>query len=379
MCLVHDPRATSPYERTFTVEYLGNVVGGPPVKYLNVEMDLLKQLAQEQIVAGEPVWFGCDVGPQMSMDLGIWDAALYDYASVYDHEFGLSKPDRLVYRASQMTHAMLFTGVDVVDGAARRWRVENSWGDEKGIKGYWTMNDSWFDEYVFEIAVPEAPAPAGARRAPRRRTDRAARLGPHGKPRLSVDLGRVRRIDVGGASLAVREWGDEAGRPLVFVHSLGPSSSAAFLGLAAEPLVQAGFHLVAMDLPGFGESPEVPADAYDVGRLAELVWAVADAYGIDRTVIMGHSWGGAIGCLATALHPDRVEALVLVDSGHLDWGDSDPEMLAQPLDEMIRRSEGFRLRAPDLAAIAAELEVAEDDRSRRRRSRSGSPTTATAD
>jgi len=154
VCLVHDPRATSPYGRTFTVEYLGNVVGGPPVKYLNVEMDLLKRLALEQIVAGEPVWFGCDVGPQMSMDLGIWDAALYDYASVYDHEFGLSKPDRLVYRDSQMTHAMLFTGVDVVDGAPRRWRVENSWGDEKGIKGYWTMNDSWFDQYVFEIAVP---------------------------------------------------------------------------------------------------------------------------------------------------------------------------------------------------------------------------------
>ena len=178
---------------------------------------------------------------------------------------------------------------------------------------------------------------------------------------MSLDLGRVRRVDVGGSPLAVREWGDEGGRPLVFVHSLGPSSSAAFLGLAAEPLVQAGFHLVAMDLPGFGESPPLPADEYDVGRLAERVWAVADAYGIDRTVIMGHSWGGAIGCLATAAHPDRVEALVLVDSGHLDWGESDPEMLAKPLEEMVRFSEGLRLRAPDLAAIAAELEVSEDD------------------
>ena len=159
VCLVHDPRSTSPYGRTFTVDYLGNVVGGPPVKYLNVEMGLLKRLAQQQIVAGEPVWFGCDVGPQMSLDLGIWDAALYDYASVYDHQSGLAKADRLVYRESQMTHAMLFTGVDVVDGAPRRWRVENSWGDEKGIKGYWTMNDSWFDEYVFEIAVPKRLLP----------------------------------------------------------------------------------------------------------------------------------------------------------------------------------------------------------------------------
>jgi bleomycin hydrolase len=52
-----------------------------------------------------------------------------------------------------MTHAMLFTGMDVVDGKARRWRVENSWGDENGEKGYYLMNDNWFDEYLFEIAA----------------------------------------------------------------------------------------------------------------------------------------------------------------------------------------------------------------------------------
>jgi len=158
-CLVHDPRATSPYGRTFTVDHLGNVVGGPAVTYLNVEMELLKRLAQEQLVGGEPVWFGCDVGQQMSLDLGLWDAALYDYGSIYDHEFAMGKADRLVYRDSLMTHAMLFTGVDVIDGVPRRWRVENSWGDEKGVKGYWTMNDSWFDEYVFEIAVPRRLLP----------------------------------------------------------------------------------------------------------------------------------------------------------------------------------------------------------------------------
>jgi len=39
-----------------------------------------------------------------------------------------------------------------VDGKSRRWRVENSWGDENGNKGFFVMNDSWFDEYMFEIA-----------------------------------------------------------------------------------------------------------------------------------------------------------------------------------------------------------------------------------
>ncbi len=52
-----------------------------------------------------------------------------------------------------MTHAMAFTGVDVVDGKPRRCRVENSWGDDVGEKGFFLLTDSWFDEYVFEIAA----------------------------------------------------------------------------------------------------------------------------------------------------------------------------------------------------------------------------------
>ncbi|MGF1427023.1 aminopeptidase C [Kitasatospora sp. LaBMicrA B282] len=159
VCLVHDPRATSPVGRTFTVEYLGNVVDAPPVVYLNVPMELLKRLAMESIVGGEPVWFGCDVKKMMRADAGVWDAALFDYAAVYDAPFTMDKADRLLHHETRMTHAMLFTGVDLVDGAPRRWRVENSWGEEKADRGFWTMNDSWFGEHVFEIAVRRSALP----------------------------------------------------------------------------------------------------------------------------------------------------------------------------------------------------------------------------
>ena len=80
VCLVNDPRASSPYGRTFTVEHLGNVVGAPPVTYLNVESDLMKSLAAQAIVGGEPVWFGCDTGQMSNADLGLWDAGLFDRA-----------------------------------------------------------------------------------------------------------------------------------------------------------------------------------------------------------------------------------------------------------------------------------------------------------
>ncbi|WP_229377345.1 aminopeptidase C [Streptomyces sp. VRA16 Mangrove soil] len=159
VCLVHDPRESSPFGRTFTVEHLGNVVEAPPVVYLNVEMELLKRLSMESVVGGEPVWFGCDVARMMHSDLGLWDAGLYDYEAVYDTPLAMDKASRLIHHETQMTHAMLFTGVDVVDGAPRRWRVENSWGAEKADKGFWTMNDSWFGEHVFEVAVRRSALP----------------------------------------------------------------------------------------------------------------------------------------------------------------------------------------------------------------------------
>jgi bleomycin hydrolase len=159
VCLVHDPRASSPVGRTFTVEYLGNVLGAPPVVYLNVDMSVMKDIAARTLQAGEPVWFGCDVGKMMSNDYGVWDASLYDLSSVYDTAFTLDKADRLLYHETRMTHAMLFTGVDVLDGVVRRWRVENSWGADKGKDGFYTMNDSWFDQYVFEIAARRGELP----------------------------------------------------------------------------------------------------------------------------------------------------------------------------------------------------------------------------
>ncbi|MDG2423774.1 MAG: C1 family peptidase [Phycisphaerales bacterium] len=154
VCLVNDPRPTSPTGRTFTVEYLGNIVGGDPVKYLNVDMDVIKSTSASVLQDGEPVWFGCDVGKMFKRDIGIWDTDLYDYEGLFGSPLALSKSDRLLYHQSLMTHAMLFTGVDIRDKCVQRWRVENSWGEDRvGRKGFQVMNDNWFDEYVLEIAA----------------------------------------------------------------------------------------------------------------------------------------------------------------------------------------------------------------------------------
>ena len=165
VCLVHDPRRANPPGRTYTVQYLGNVVDGTSIKYLNVDIEIMKGIAMRMLEDGKPVWMGCDTGKQMHRDKGIWDAELFDYSSVYNAEFSMNKEERLEYHQTAMTHAMLFTGVDVVDGKPRRWRVENSWDDKVGDKGFFLMNDSWFAEYMFEIAAPLSYLPEDLQRA----------------------------------------------------------------------------------------------------------------------------------------------------------------------------------------------------------------------
>ena len=154
VCLINAPTADKPFERLYTVQYLGNVVGGRIVRYLNVETPVLKKAAADMIVDGQAVWFGCDVGKMLDGDLGVLDLDVYDYPLVYGEGFPLDKAGRLDYGHSRMTHAMVLTGVDLDDdGRPVKWRVENSWGDEKGDKGYLTMSDRWFDEYLYEITI----------------------------------------------------------------------------------------------------------------------------------------------------------------------------------------------------------------------------------
>jgi bleomycin hydrolase len=166
VCLVHDPRKSSPVGRTFTVEYLGNVVEGGIVTYLNVDISTLKDIALKSLKAGEPVWFGCDCSKMLHRDLNVWDAKMFDSEVLYGTPLELeSKEDRLLYKRSAMNHAMLFTGVDEENGRPKKWRVENSWGDKGEGKGFYVMNDSWFDEHMFEIAARKRLLPPALREA----------------------------------------------------------------------------------------------------------------------------------------------------------------------------------------------------------------------
>ena len=152
--LINAPTADKPYHKTYTVKLLGNVVEGRPVKYLNLPVEDLKAAAIAQLQAGEPVWFGCDVGQSSLREGGIMDLKAIDAAALFDTEFPMTKAQRLDYGESLMTHAMVFQGVNLDEsGKPTRWRVENSWGKDAGVDGYYVMSDEWFSEYTYQVVV----------------------------------------------------------------------------------------------------------------------------------------------------------------------------------------------------------------------------------
>jgi len=152
--LINAPTADKAMNRAYTVKYLGNVAGGRDILYVNVEMDRLIEAVVSQIKGGEPVWFGSDVTRLYgSRRFGIWDTECFDYDTALGIPFDMDKTTQLEYRDSYMTHAMLLTGMNIVDGKPNRWKIENSWGDESGEKGYFIGGSGWFDRYVYQAVI----------------------------------------------------------------------------------------------------------------------------------------------------------------------------------------------------------------------------------
>lgn len=151
--IINAPTEDKPFMKSYTVDMLGNVVDGKQVKYLNLEMEDFKALAVKQLEQGESVWFGCDVGQSSTRDSGIMALDAYDVEDLFDVDLTMTKAERLDYGESLMTHAMVLIGVDLIDGQAKKWKVENSWGEKVGEKGFFVMSDEWMDEYTYQIVV----------------------------------------------------------------------------------------------------------------------------------------------------------------------------------------------------------------------------------
>lgn len=170
--LVHDPR--NEFYKLLTIARLGNVLSTSSnkpsftqIRYINLPMPPLKQACISMLKRSHPVFFGCDVGKSSSSTLGIMSKSLIDYSLGFNLTLGMNKAARLRVGESAMTHAMVLTGVHVemaevtddVTGKKTmmeksvRWRVQNSWGEAAGDKGWFVMEDEWFEEWVYQVVV----------------------------------------------------------------------------------------------------------------------------------------------------------------------------------------------------------------------------------
>lgn len=163
--VINGPTADKPYNKVFSVEYLGNVVGGRQVRHLNLELSEFKNLIINQLKQGEVVWFGSDVSKGGDRQAGLLDTKLYQRDQLFDFDFSMTKAERLDSGESMMNHAMVITAVDLVDNKPTKWKIENSWGDKPGFKGYFVMSDEWFDQFVYQAVLNKSFLPEDVKKA----------------------------------------------------------------------------------------------------------------------------------------------------------------------------------------------------------------------
>lgn len=176
--IIHAPQKSKDFFKLYTFKYLNNVIEGKPILHCNLDLDLfkffiLKQLKKDKL----PVWFGSDVSWFRDWITGTWDDELFDVENLFETSFNLSKGDQLTYRTSFMTHAMVIVGTNLdtrfmpefeinslcgnynqwislnKNKNYNKWKIQNSWGEDSGDFGYWTISDSWFDKFTYQAVV----------------------------------------------------------------------------------------------------------------------------------------------------------------------------------------------------------------------------------
>ena len=152
--VTNHPTHGLPMNLYYVFHYIGSMANRDVVN-LNLTAEEMEELAVKQLRDGEPVWFGCDAGAHGDRKAGVWDQNSVDFSGLMGGvDFTMSKGDRLEYHESFATHAMILVGVNFDEtGKPDRWKIENSWGEEVGKKGYFVCSESYFREFVYEVIV----------------------------------------------------------------------------------------------------------------------------------------------------------------------------------------------------------------------------------
>lgn len=149
--LINDPR--HPFRRILLDSFNKTAADMPDMEAINIDMDTISMAVRKSIKDEIPVWFSCDMNIDEDSKNGILDESLFNLDEIFASDFDFSKADRIDSFYSYACHAMTILGFNKNDKNVDFWKVVNSWGDESGKKGFFSMSDGWFRDNCFEFIV----------------------------------------------------------------------------------------------------------------------------------------------------------------------------------------------------------------------------------
>ena len=146
------PMYNKEYEKIYEEKYSGNIYENCSIKFLNLPIEELKDMAVQQLKDGIPVYISLHTLKSRYEKAGILDTRIYNYEQTLGIT-PLSKREGFDFSEINSNHAMVLTGVNIVDKKTQRWKVEDSYGTEGKPKGYYIMNDNFFEKFTRSIII----------------------------------------------------------------------------------------------------------------------------------------------------------------------------------------------------------------------------------
>ncbi|WP_144744007.1 aminopeptidase C [Enorma burkinafasonensis] len=156
--LVSMPGDTRPFGHLYGVDWFDAVVGGRPLRLLNMEMPVVEQAVIASLKGGVPAYMMCDVGKRTLRGdtdfAGVLATDSLDLEGLFDIDLSIDRGDNLDLNGTGMSHCMAFQGVQLDEaGEPVAWRVENSWGAEQCKNGYLIISRDWWRTYGGDVVV----------------------------------------------------------------------------------------------------------------------------------------------------------------------------------------------------------------------------------
>jgi pimeloyl-ACP methyl ester carboxylesterase len=117
-----------------------------------------------------------------------------------------------------------------------------------------------------------------------------------------------------------KSMGDPNAPLILGIHGMSERNGAHTWEPMLQPLAEAGYYAVSVDMPGWGKSPEWRR--LKTQPTSAVVWAIIaimDGLNAEKATLMGKSWGGGVALATTLVHPERVERLILTAPAYPDF------------------------------------------------------------